>query len=267
MLMNPDGVRGPDKADDPDVAERYAADADRAIARLTEAGHPPGSFTMDSAFSTHGILDVPDGYIRSVAKRVRAAGGLIIGDEVQYGFGRSGSDFWGFQHHGITPDIVTLGKPIGNGIAIGCVVTTPKILARFSENYEFFSTFGGNPVACAAAGAVLDVIERDGLQANAHETGTYMINGLRQVASEHACIGQVRGRGLFVGVDIVTDKASMTADGARCSAIKNHLRNNGILVSSDGADGNILKIRPPMVFTRENADMLINGVRQAAVET
>ncbi|MFK7939180.1 MAG: aminotransferase class III-fold pyridoxal phosphate-dependent enzyme [Roseovarius sp.] len=267
MLMNPDVLRGPYKTDDPDAAERYAADADRAIARLTEAGHPPGSFTMDSAFSTHGILDVPNGYIRSVARRVRAAGGLIIADEVQYGFGRCGSDFWGFQHHGITPDIVTLGKPIGNGIAIGCVVTTPDILARFSESYEFFSTFGGNPVACAAAGAVLDVIERDELQANAQETGTYLIEGLRNLTQEHACIGQVRGRGLFVGVDIVTDKASMTADGKRCSAIKNHLRNNGILVSSDGSGENILKIRPPMVFTRENADMLINGVQQAAAET
>ena len=267
MLMNPDVVRGRYTAHMPDVAERYAADADRAIVRLTEAGHPPGSFTMDSAFSTHGILDVPDGYIRGVVQRVRAAGGLIIADEVQNGFGRSGAAFWGFENHGITPDIVTMGKPIGNGIAIGCVVTTPEILARFGESYEFFSTFGGNPVACAAAGAVLDVIEREGLQANAHETGRYLIDGLRGVAEEHECIGQVRGRGLFVGVDIVADKASMATDGKRCSAIKNHLRHHGILVSSDGIDDNILKIRPPMVFTRDNADMLLNGVRQAAAET
>ena len=267
MLMNPDVVRGQYTADMPDVAELYAADADRAIARLTEVGHPPGSFTMDSAFSTHGILDVPEGYIRGVAQRVRAAGGLIIADEVQNGFGRSGSAFWGFENHGIAPDIVTLGKPIGNGIAIGCVVTTPEILERFSESYEFFSTFGGNPVACAAAGAVLDIIEREGLQANAHETGSYLIDGLRGVSEEHACIGQVRGRGLFVGVDIVSDKSNMTPDGNRCSAIKNHLRNHRILVSSDGIDDNILKIRPPMVFNHENADMLISGVRQAAAES
>ena len=192
---------------------------------------------------------------------------MIIADEVQNGFGRSGTRFWGFENHGITPDIVTLGKPIGNGIAIGCVVTTPEILERFSETNEFFSTFGGNPVACAAAGAVLDVIEREGLQANAHETGNYLIAGLRAAAEDHACIGQVRGRGLFVGVDIVTNKASMAADGARCSAIKNHLRAQGILVGSDGIDGNILKIRPPLVFNRVNADMLINGVRRAVVET
>lgn len=267
MLMNPDVVRGPFKADTPDVAERYAADADRAIARLQEAGHPPGSFTMDSAFSTHGILDVPDGYIRGVAQRVRAAGGLIIADEVQNGFGRSGTAFWGFENHGITPDIVTLGKPIGNGIAIGCVVTTPEIAERFTQSYEFFSTFGGNPVACAAAGAVLDVIDRDGLQANAHETGSYLIDGLRAVSEEFACIGQVRGRGLFVGVDIVRDRAAMTADGPRCSAIKNHLRNNRILVSSEGIHGNILKIRPPLVFSRTHADLLIDGVRRAAAET
>jgi 4-aminobutyrate aminotransferase-like enzyme len=267
MLMNPDVVRGRYTADMADVAELYAADADRAIARLEEAGHQTGSFTMDSAFSTHGILDVPDGYIRGVAQRVRAAGGLIIADEVQNGFGRSGTAFWGFENHGVTPDIVTLGKPIGNGIAIGCVVTTPEIAERFGELYEFFSTFGGNPVACAAAGAVLDVIEREGLQANAHETGSYLIEGLRGVAAENECIGQVRGRGLFVGVDIVRDKASMATDGKRCSAIKNHLRHQGILVSSDGIDDNILKIRPPMVFSREAADMLIEGLRRAVAQT
>ncbi|MFY9237946.1 MAG: aminotransferase class III-fold pyridoxal phosphate-dependent enzyme [Roseovarius sp.] len=267
MIINPDVLRGRYKAGEPDIAERYAADADRAIAKLAEAGHQVGSFTMDSAFSTHGILDVPEGYIRGVAERVHAAGGMVIADEVQNGFGRSGSRFWGFENHGIMPDFVTLGKPIGNGIAIGCVVTTPEILERFNETYEFFSTFGGNPVACAAAGAVLDVIERDDLQSNAHETGSYLIAGLRAAAQEHDCIGQVRGRGLFVGVDIVTDKASMQPDGARCAAIKNHLRRHGILVSSDGISANILKIRPPIVFNRDNADMLIKGVRRAAAET
>ena len=267
MLCNPDVLRGPFGADTPDVAEHYAADADRAIARLTAAGHPPGSFTMDSAFSTHGILDVPDGYIRGVARRVRAAGGLVIADEVQNGFGRSGSAFWGFENHGLTPDIVTLGKPIGNGIAVGCVVTTAQILDRFAETCAFFSTFGGNPVACAAAGAVLDVIEREALQANARETGSYLIDGLRGLTDAHDCIGQVRGRGLFVGVDIVAGKAGMATDGDRCSAIKNHLRAHGILVSSDGIDDNILKIRPPMIFSRANADRLIDGLRQAVAET
>lgn len=267
MLINPDVVRGRYRSETPDLAECYAADADRAIAALAAAGHPVGSFTMDTAFSSHGILDVPEGYVSAVARRIRAAGGMIIADEVQNGFGRSGTAFWGFENHEITPDFVTLGKPIGNGIAVGCVVTTPEILERFTMNDKFFSTFGGNPVACAAANAVLDVIERDALQANAHETGSYLIAGLRGLVEECACIGAVRGRGLFIGVDIVSDQSAMTADGPRCQAIKNHLRRHGILVSSDGFHDNILKIRPPMIFSRQNADMLINAVRCAAVET
>lgn len=264
MLLNPDTLRGPYGAGDPEAGAKYAADADRAIAELSAAGHPPGAFIVDTAFSTHGILDVPAGYLAGVTARVRAAGGLVIADEVQYGFGRSGSHFWGFGNHGIVPDIVTLGKPIGNGIALGCVVTTPDILERFGEKHEFFSTFGGNPVACAAAGAVLDVLEREELQKNARDVGAYLLRGLREVARDSDCLGDVRGRGLFVGVDIVTDKGSMTPDGGRCSAIKNHLRENGILVSSEGFHDNLLKIRPPMVFSRANADRLIDGVRRAA---
>ena len=190
-------------------------------------------------------------------------GGMIIADEVQYGFGRSGSHFWGFERYGITPDFVTLGKPIGNGIAVGCVVTTRAILDKFSAQHAFFSTFGGNPVACAAAGAVLDVIEREGLQQNARDTGGYLIDGLRELARGSARIGEVRGQGLFVGVDFVKDKASMAPDGALCSAIKDSLREQRILVSSDGYHGNVLKIRPPMVFSRENADLLIEGLRRS----
>lgn len=261
FLVNPDPIRGPFRAGENDLAGRYAADADRAIGKLQEAGHPPGVFIADTAFSSSGILDLPEGYLPSVAQKVRAAGGMIIADEVQYGFGRSGSHFWGFERYGITPDFVTLGKPIGNGIAVGCVVTTRAILDKFSAQHAFFSTFGGNPVACAAAGAVLDVIEREGLQQNARDTGGYLIDGLRELARGSARIGEVRGQGLFVGVDFVRDKASMEPDGALCSAIKDSLREQRILVSSDGYHGNVLKIRPPMVFSRENADMLIEGLR------
>lgn len=261
LVMNPDLVRGPFGTDRPDVAELYAADVDRAIAALNCAGHPPGVFIADTAFSSSGILDLPDGYLSSVTDRVHAAGGLVIADEVQYGFGRSGSHFWGFDRYGIIPDFVSLGKPIGNGIALGCVVTTPDILSRFMAQHGFFSTFGGNPVACAAAGAVLDVIEREELQQNAHETGTYLIDGLRNLAESTPMIGQVRGRGLFVGVDIVSDKAAMAADPARCSAIKNGLRDLGLLVGSDGYHDNILKIRPPMVFSRSDAQRLIDAMR------
>jgi 4-aminobutyrate aminotransferase-like enzyme/Ser/Thr protein kinase RdoA (MazF antagonist) len=266
LLENPDTLRGRFRADDPGAAEGYAADADRAIAALQAAGHPAGALVVDSAFGSHGILDVPPGYVASVARRVRAAGGLVIADEVQYGFGRSGSHFWGFGLHDLVPDIVTLGKPIGNGIALGCVVTTPQIMARFSEGNEFFSTFGGNPVACAAAHAVLDVMEAEGLQENARLTGAYLRDGLRALAQDAPCIGAVTGAGLFLGVDIVTDRTDMVPDGARADAIKNHLREAGILIGTEGFHGNVLKIRPPMVFSRPDADILLNGLRDALNE-
>lgn len=266
VLINPDTLRGAYRADDPDAAGKYAADADRAIAALSGAGHPLAAFMIDSAFSTSGILDVPDGYLRGVVDRVRDAGGLVIADEVQFGFGRSGARFWGFETHGITPDFVTLGKPIGNGLALGAVVTTPEILERFTRATDFFSTFGGNPVACAAGLAVLDVIGHERLLENAGETGAYLIDGLRGVARDGASIGDVRGRGLFVGVDIVSDKDSMTPDGGECARIKNRLRDAGVLVGSEGLAGNILKIRPPMVFRRAHADRLIAALREAVVQ-
>ena len=263
LLINPDTLRGPYRADEPQVADKYAKDADRALAKLRAAGYPAGAFMVDSAFSTSGILEVPEGYLKGVVDRIRADGGMIIADEVQYGFGRSGSHFWGFQNHGITPDIVTLGKPIGNGLALGVVVTTPEILERFTGSTDFFSTFGGNPVACAAGMAVLDVIEKEKLQQNARETGAYLIEGLREVARDSDRLGDVRGQGLFAGVDVVTDKNTLTPDAAECARIKNHLRNGAVLVGSEGIDGNLLKIRPPMVFRREHADLLIEGLRSA----
>lgn len=263
ILMNPDTLRGPYRADDLHGAEKYAADAERAIEALTKSGHPVAAFIVDSAFSTSGILDVPEGYLRGVVDRVRDAGGLVIADEVQFGFGRSGAQFWGFQNHGVTPDFVTLGKPIGNGLALGAVITTAEVLERFTRSTDFFSTFGGNPVACAAGMAVLDVIEKQNLVENARETGAYLIEGLRSVARDRACLGDVRGQGLFVGVDIVSDKQAMTPDGALCARIKNCLRDDGVLVGSEGIASNILKIRPPMVFRRAHADRLIETLRDA----
>lgn len=259
MVENPDTVRGRYRADDPEAGSKYAADADRAIATLNDAGHPVGAFMVDSAFSTHGILDVPTGYVEGVSERVRAAGGMIIGDEVQYGFGRSGDYMWGFENHGIVPDFVTLGKPIGNGIALGVVVTTPEILEEFTRGNEFFSTFGGNPVACAAAMAVMDVIEGESLMENSRVTGAYLKKGMQDVAKGNPNIGDIRGKGLFIGVDVVSDPENMTPDAQERARIQNHLRDNGFLVGSDGIGGNILKVRPPMVFQREHADMMIDA--------
>jgi 4-aminobutyrate aminotransferase-like enzyme len=188
---------------------------------------------------------------------------MIIGDEVQYGFGRSGDYMWGFQNHGLVPDFVTLGKPIGNGLALGLVVTTPEILEQFTRSKEFFSTFGGNPVACAAAMAVLDVIENENLLENSRVTGTYLRDGLRAVGQDNSSVGEVRGKGLFIGVDVVSDPDTMTPDAAQASRIKNHLRDSGLLVGTEGVGGNILKIRPPLVFQHEHADMLIEAFEKA----
>lgn len=266
MLENPDTYRGQFRSDDPDAGVKYAADADRAIRTLNQAGHPVGAFMVDSAFSTNGILDVPTGYVKGVVERVRTAGGMIIGDEVQYGFGRSGDHMWGFQNHDIVPDFVTLGKPIGNGLALGMVITTPEILEQFTRTKEFFSTFGGNPVACAAAMAVMDVIEKEHLVENSRDTGAYLRTGLRAVSKGKASIGDIRGKGLFVGVDVVHDPDTKSPDATEASRIKNHLRNNGCLVGSEGIGGNILKIRPPMVFQKEHADMFIDAFDAALTE-
>lgn len=262
-VANPDVIRGPYGRDDPQAGEKYAADADRAISALRAAGHPIGAFMIDSSFSTHGILDVPDGYVSGVTGRVHDAGGLVIADEVQYGFGRSGNHMWGFQNYGIQPDIVTMGKPIGNGLSMGVVVTTPEILEKFTRLNEFFSTFGGNPVACAAAMAVMDVIEDENLVENAKTTGHYLREGLRRVSAGSQNIGDVRGQGLFIGVDVVSDPDTMAPDAEECSRIKNYLRDHGVLVGSDGIGENILKIRPPLVFAPEHADILIETFEQA----
>ncbi len=262
-VVSPDTVRGPYGADDPEAGAKYAADADRAIATLAEAGHPVGAFMVDAAFSTMGILDVPSGYVDGVAERTKAAGGMIIGDEVQFGFGRSGEHMWGFENYGIVPDFVTLGKPIANGIAIGVCVTTFDILEEFTRKNEFFSTFGGNPVACAAAMAVMDVIENEGLMENARDTGAYFKKGMQDVARGKSNIGDIRGKGLFLGVDVVSDPDAMTPDAAERARIQNHLRENGFLVGSDGIAENILKVRPPMVFKRHHADMMIDAFEKA----
>jgi len=261
-LESPDTYRG--RVRDPAAAaEAYAADADRAIAALEARGHPVAAFIIDTALSSSGILDLPDGYCAAVAEKVRAAGGLIISDEVQYGFGRSGRAFWGCQSLGFEADIVTLGKPIANGLAIGAVAVSPDLLARFTQANSFFSTFGGNPVACAGANAVLDVIEREGLMENARRSGSYLLERLRALSQEIPGMGDVRGHGLFLGVDFVTDKESREPDATLLAKAKNGLRARGVLVSSDGIHGNVMKIRPPMVFQPEHADILVERMRDA----
>lgn len=260
-IVTPDTYRGEFRGDD--AAERYAADADRAIAELDEAGYGVGAVMIDSSFINHGIIDVPEGYLKSVVDKVRAAGGVFIADEVQAGFGRMGSRMWGCQTHGVEAEIVTLGKPIGNGLALAAVITTPEILASFTEKTDYFSTFGGNPVACAAGNAVLDVIEDEQLLANAMETGEYLRQGLRALAQRHPMIGDVRGAGMIAGVELVRDRATLEPAKEETKRVINAMKEKGVLVGREGYHGNVLKIRPPMVFKPDNADFLIEALDEA----
>ena len=262
-LMAPDPYRGPYRRGERDLAGRYAADADRALGELEEAGFGTACFMVDTSLCSNGIPDVPGRYLSRVASKVRAAGGMIVADEVQFGFGRPGTHMWGFQYRGMKPDIVTIGKPVGGGFPLGVVVTTPAILEAFGRATGLFSTFGGNPVACAAGLAVLDVLEREELLANARETGAYLASGLAGLKERHAMIGDVRGHGFIVGVEIVKDRAARQPDPRGTAAVLNRMRELGVLVGREGPHDNVFKIRPPMVFSRGNADTLVAAMDRA----
>ncbi|MBC6440044.1 MAG: aminotransferase class III-fold pyridoxal phosphate-dependent enzyme [Rhodospirillales bacterium] len=265
-MIAPDTYRGPYRRGEKGLADKYAADADRAIAQLDASGHGTACLMVDTSFCSNGIPDVPKGYLGKVAARVRAAGGMIVADEVQYGFGRPGTHMWGFEYHGIRPDIVTIGKPVGDGFPLGVVVTTPQILHDYMEVTGLFSTFGGNPVACAAGLAVLDVLEREDLLANCRITGNHMKAGLTELMGRHECIGDVRGHGFVIGVEIVGNRVTLEPDAPMTTAIMNRMRELGVLVGREGHHGNVFKIRPPMVFSRDNADSLVTAMDQAINE-
>jgi 4-aminobutyrate aminotransferase-like enzyme/Ser/Thr protein kinase RdoA (MazF antagonist) len=259
-LLSPDPYRGKYRYGEPDLAERYARDADRAIADLARGGFQPAAFMIDTAFASNGIPDVPDGYLAAVTAKVREAGGLLIADEVQAGFGRLGTHMWGHLAHGLIPDIVTMGKPVGNGYPLGVIVTRPEILDAFAEETGLFSTFGGNTVACAAGAAVLDVIEEEGLMNNARRTGDYLRDGIRALMARHAWIGDVRGRGLLTGVELVRDRATLEPASLETKRTLDLMRQNSVLVGREGSYDNVIKIRPPLVFQREHADILIEAL-------
>ena len=257
--------RGLRVADDASAAELTAAarDADQAIAALAERGFAPAAFFIDSGITSSGIFDPPAAWAAAVTARVRAAGSLVVADEVQYGLGRSGSHFWGFERRGIEPDIVTMGKPVGNGYPMGVVVANRALIEAFQAKFGFFSTFGGNAVAAAAGLAVLEVLDVEGLMANAADTGGYLREQLQRVAARHECLGEVRGTGLLLGLDV------LGRDGApskpRNQRIVNALASQfAILIGYEGPHASILKLRPPMPFRREHADLLIQAIDAAA---
>lgn len=253
----PDDYRGPYRRDDPAAGPKYAAQVAGLIDGLRARGRGLAGYIAESLPSVGGQIVLPQGYLAAVYAAVRAAGGVCIADEVQVGFGRLGEAFWGFELQGVTPDIVVLGKPIGNGFPLGAVVTTPAIAASFDNGMEFFSTFGGNPVACAAGLAVLDVIRDEGLQARARQVGGHLLAGLRGLAERHPVVGDARGAGLFLGLELVRDRATRAPAAAEASYVVNRLRDRCVLAGTDGPFHNVIKIRPPLPFGVEDADYLV----------
>ena len=247
----PDDYRGPYKRGDPQAGPKYA----KHVAEIVD-GVKPAAYIAESLPSVGGQIVFPPGYLTDVYKCVRAAGGLCIADEVQVGFGRLGNCFWGFELQRVTPDIIVLGKPIGNGFPLAAVITTRQIAAAFDNGMEFFSTFGGNPVACAAGLAVLDVLEEEGLQENARIVGDHLLRGLREIG--HHLIGDVRGAGLFLGVELVRDRATLEPAAAEASRVVNRMRERGILAGTDGPLHNVIKLRPPLCFTKADADRVVD---------
>jgi len=243
------------------VGEVFAEDVSAAIADLERHGIGFAALIVDTIFSTDGVLPDPAGFLASAVDTVHAAGGLFIADEVQPGFGRTGVGMWGFARHGVVPDLVVMGKPMGNGLPIGAMAARPEVLAEFGSKVRYFNTFAGNSVCIAAANAVLDVLDDEKLLDNCTNVGAYLLEQTAQVAGRYDSISDVRGVGLFLGVDFVT--ADGTPDAGKTLRVVNGLRERRILIGATGADANGLKIRPPLPFTREHVDIFIDAFDQA----
>lgn len=248
-------------------AHAFAQAIEAQIDVLEAKGHGLSCLIICPYFANEGFPDLPRGWLDPAIAAVRKAGGIVIADEVQPGFGRLGSDFWGHTKMGMMPDVVTIGKPMANGHPVGGVVTSPEIIAAFRNSFRYFNTFGGNPVSAAAALATLQVIRNEGLMENAADAGAYAQNGLRDLAQEHAVIGDVRGSGLFFGAELVLDRDSRAPATAFAKRIANGMRQRGILLNFLGVHYNVLKIRPPMPFSRENADLMLSALDEVLRET
>jgi 4-aminobutyrate aminotransferase-like enzyme len=245
------------------VGRRLAKNIRSAVVRMNAAGIGFAGFIADSIFSSDGVFPGEAGFLDETFEAVHDAGGLYIADEVQPGFGRTGEKMWGFERHGFVPDMVVMGKPMGNGFPMGGVAIKPDLLAEFGSKSGYFNTFGGNPVAAAAGLAVLDVLHEEGLQQNSFETGAYLRSEIRILGSDCESVGDVRGSGLYIGVDIVKDRQTREPDRETAERIVNGMRDRNILIGMAGRHGNVLKIRPPLCFTREHAHIFLNGFKGA----
>ncbi len=262
----PDVFRGPFKKDDPEAGRRYADGVRHVTEALRAQGSAPSAFIAETCPSVGGQIVFPPGYLAAVYAHVRAAGGVCIADEVQTAYGRMGSSFYAFEDQAVVPDIVVLGKPIGNGYPLGAVVTTDEIAASFANGMEFFSTFGGSTVSCAVGHAVLDVVEQEELQSHAADVGNGLLAELRPLVDEHPIVGDVRGSGLFLGVELVKDRGTLEPARAEAEYVVNRLREEGILIGTDGPSHNVLKIRPPMPFDNNDGERLVSTMKKVLRE-
>lgn len=254
VAPTPDPYRGQYR--NVDAGQRYATAVQEKLDQACAAGYPAGAFFAEPLMGCAGQIAPPPGFLDGAFAAARGAGAVCVADEVQIGFGRVGTQLWGFETQAAFPDIVTLGKPMGNGHPVGAVVTTPDVAASFETGMEYFNTFGGNTVSCAVGMAVLDVIEREGLQQHAHEVGSRLMSSFQQLAQRHAVIGDVRGSGLFLGVELISDPESRTPAGGLARDLVTRTREEGILLSTEGPGDNVLKIKPPLQFTATDADRL-----------
>ena len=264
VVPTPDVYRG--EIRDDDAGRGYALEVGRVIGEACRSGRSISGFFVESILSCGGQIPLPDGYLAEAFQHVRKSGGLCISDEVQVGFGRVGDHFWGFEEHDVVPDIVVMGKPMGNGHPMGAVVTTRAIAEAFDNGMEFFSTFGGNPVSCACGMAVLDVIEEEGLQARAATLGRRFLDGLRALQTRHEVIGDVRGRGLFLGVEMVRDRSTREPAADIADAVVQTMKRAGVLLSTDGPRHNVIKIKPPLALNENDVDMAIRLLDDAMTE-
>ena len=264
--INPDMYRGPYKYGDADAGKKYAADVQHIIQDLKAEGKAPAVFICETLLGVGGQIPLPPNYLKEVYQHVRAAGGVCIADEVQVGFGRVGDAFWGFELQGVEPDIVVMGKPIGNGHPLAAVVVTNKIADAFNNGMEYFNTFGGNPVSMATGLAVLDVIQQEEMQQHALEVGNYLMAGLKQLMEKHPIISDVRGHGLFIGAEMVKDRVTLEPAVAEIDLLVEMIKEKGYLLSADGPLHNVLKIKPPIPFNKQNADELLEYLDEALNE-
>jgi 4-aminobutyrate aminotransferase-like enzyme len=254
------------RAAEREAGSKYAALVRDQIESVLESGRKLAGYISECLPSVGGQIVLPEGFLGAVYRDVRRAGGVCIADDVQTALGRVGSRFWGFELQGVVPDILVLGKPLGNGHPLAAVVTTPEIAASFADGPEFFSTFGGNSVSCAVGAAVLDVLEEEQLQANAAAMGALLLSGLAELAQRHPLVGDVRGTGLFIGIELVTDRDTREPATRQASYVKNRMREGRILLGTEGPADNVLKIRPPMTFDAAAANRLLETLDEVLGE-